>query len=336
MTSSQSPVRFVPFAAFLVCGISAAACSATPQVAAPVVDNSVIVSATRAAIADGDIGAGERLVAANEAAFGVSPQMLLAQSWLGRGSLGLDRLDDADRYARRTYSQGTDLLRSRSMDAEPGLPTAIGAAIEVLAQAGARRGNRSEAVINLQGELSKFGSTSLPKRIQKNINLISLEGLPIPNLESRESLGDQQFEAESMTGSVHVLFFWAHWCADCKAQGPVLERLLTRYQKDGLRIVAPTQRFGYAAAGEPATPENELAYIEGVLNTSYPWMANVPVPLGEANHLSFGVSTTPTLVVVDRGGLIRAYHPGRMAEAELDALVRPLLFGADGTTGIHQ
>ncbi|MEW5983773.1 MAG: hypothetical protein AB1806_15580 [Acidobacteriota bacterium] len=35
--------------------------------------------------------------------------------------------------------------------------------------------------------------------------------------------------------------------------------------------------------------------------------------------------TTPTLVVLDREGIVRLYHPGRLAEDALDTLVRRLL-----------
>jgi predicted transcriptional regulator len=37
------------------------------------------------------------------------------------------------------------------------------------------------------------------------------------------------------------------------------------------------------------------------------------------------VSTTPTLVVADRNGIVRLYHPGRITEEELTKVVRPLL-----------
>jgi hypothetical protein len=37
------------------------------------------------------------------------------------------------------------------------------------------------------------------------------------------------------------------------------------------------------------------------------------------------VSTTPTIVLVDRQGLVRLYHPGRMTEEALDPIVRRLL-----------
>jgi thioredoxin-related protein len=39
----------------------------------------------------------------------------------------------------------------------------------------------------------------------------------------------------------------------------------------------------------------------------------------------YGVSTTPTLVLVDRDGIVRLYHPGRMQKEELESVVRRVL-----------
>ena len=44
-----------------------------------------------------------------------------------------------------------------------------------------------------------------------------------------------------------------------------------------------------------------------------------------ANHQRFGVSSTPTLVIVDRKGVVRLYNPGQLTEAELEKHVRSLV-----------
>jgi hypothetical protein len=49
------------------------------------------------------------------------------------------------------------------------------------------------------------------------------------------------------------------------------------------------------------------------------------VPVSETNHTLYGVSTVPTLVLVDRQGVVRLYHPGNMTEEELRAAIEPLL-----------
>jgi thioredoxin-related protein len=41
------------------------------------------------------------------------------------------------------------------------------------------------------------------------------------------------------------------------------------------------------------------------------------VPVGEENFRAWGASTTPTVVVIDRSGIVRLYHPGEMSYEEL-------------------
>ena len=279
-----------------------------------------VLASVRRAVAQGNLQLGEQLVAGSRAAHGVTPEMLEALSWLGRGALAASQPDKAAAYAQQTYDLAVAELKRRPVDREPHLPAALGAALEVLAQTTAGRGARTEAVAFLRRELSKYKDTSIHKRIQKNINLLSLEGTAAPDISLSDALGTQP--RPPAKGSPKLVFFWAHWCSDCKAQGPVIERLLARYGAQGLSVIAPTERFGYVAGGRPAGPQEETDYIAQVQRTSYPWMTTVSVPLNEANHKRYGVSTTPTLVLIDRNGLIRLYHPGRMTEAELEPLVQ--------------
>lgn len=290
-----------------------------------------VIAEVRAAIAANDFALADKVLSSYRATQGVTPEMLEAQSWIGRGALAAKDLDRAERYARQTYQLATAQLKGRTLDQERYLPIALGAAIEVLAQVDAARSARTDAVLFLRREASTYKGTSIEKRIQKNINLLSLEGEPAPALELAEHLGPPPPTIAALKGKVVLLFFWAHWCGDCKAQAPILARLADTYREQGLVIFAPTQRFGYVAGGKPAPPDEELRYIDQVRQASYAVLAGQPIPVSEANHLRYGVSTTPTLVLVDRAGIIRLYHPGRMSWDELDPLVRSLLTASTGS-----
>ncbi len=284
-----------------------------------------IVAEVRAAIAAHDLDRADVIFAKGRADHGNSPEVIEALSWLGRGALAEGQLDRADRYAREAQQLAVASLASRKLDSEPHLATALGAGIEVQAHVQGQRGQRTEAVYFLQRELATYKDTSIHKRIQKNINLLSLEGRPAPGLDRSEFIGPPPPSLDELKGKVLVLFFWAHWCPDCKIQGPILAELLAKYQTRGLVVVAPTQRFGYVAGGTSAGPDEELRYIRQVRDKYYGFLADLPVPVSEANHKLYGVSSTPTVVVVDRRGIVKLYHPGRMSKEELEQQLLPLL-----------
>ena len=289
-----------------------------------------LVAAVRSAIAAQDLSRGESLVTESRSSHGVTPEALDALSWLGRGAYAAGKLDEAERYARETYTLTVAALRDKKLDEDAHLQTALGAAIETQALVGVARGARSEAVYFLRREIATYHDTAIHKRLAKNLNLLSLEGQPAPSLEATEYLDRPVPSFAELKGKVVLLFFWAHWCPDCKAESPILAKLLDKYRAQGLAIVAPTQRFGYVAGGKPAGPDEELRYIVATRDTYYGFLRNQPVPVSTANHNQYGVSSTPTLALLDREGIVRVYHPGRMTEAELDAAFRPLLDSVPG------
>jgi thiol-disulfide isomerase/thioredoxin len=175
----------------------------------------------------------------------------------------------------------------------------------------AARNQRTEAIAYLQDQLKIYRATSIRTRIQKNINLLTMEGKPAPVLQS----------VSVPKGKPVLLFFWAHWCNDCKAEGPILAQLKAEFGPKGLMIVAPTQKYGYVQGGEDAPADVELRYIEKIRQERYSEIITTPAPVNEENFRRYGASTTPTLVLIDRNGIVRLYHPGRMTYEELRPLV---------------
>ena len=109
----------------------------------------------------------KKIVDAYRSSHGVTPEMLEALSWLGRGALVAKQWDTAEGCAKQTYDLALSALKGRSVDQALHLPIALGAAIDVLGHVRAQRGARSEAVHILNQELTRYTDTSLAKRIQK-------------------------------------------------------------------------------------------------------------------------------------------------------------------------
>ena len=248
---------------------------------------------------------------------GITPQYIEAYSWMGRAYFRNNNPDQANTYARKTEQLVVQQLKGRPLDAEPSLPTALGAAIEVEAQVLAAKGAPAQAVALLKRNLLTYRSTSIRNRLQKNLNLLALVGKPAPPLQLSEYLGPKPVALTQLKGSPVLLFFWAHWCLDCKGEAPILGRLHSEYASKGLAVIAPTQRYGIAAAGEAASPSAELAYIKDTRDRYYSALLDVPAPVSAENLSVYGVSTTPTLVLLDRTGKVAFYHPGALSYEEL-------------------
>ena len=216
-------------------------------------------------------------------------------------------------------------LKKRALDSDPHLAIAVGAAVEVEAQVLSARGQPGAAVAYLRKELALYSNTSIAPRIQKNINVLALVGKPAPELRAEEYLGPRPPSLASLRGKPVLLFFWAHWCSDCKADEPIVAKVRSLFADKGLVLIAPTQRYGYAARGEEATRAQELKYIEAVHGQFYRDILDAPVPVNEANFRNYGASTTPTIVVIDRKGVVRTFHPGAMTLEELRTAVEKAL-----------
>ncbi len=291
-----------------------------------------LIEDVQAKVAQNSFTAAESELRAYKTQHGATPEYLEALSWMARGAAATKQWDQAAAYADETRVLSEQLLTQqpahqltktkRKLDAEPHLPIALGAAYEVLAQALAEKGQPAKAVSLLRSALARYGNTSIRARLQKDLNLLTLVGQPAPPLQVTQYLGPKPPALASLKGSPVLLFFWAHWCGDCKAEVPVIARLRQEFGPQGLVVIGPTQLYGYAAQGADAAPDQERAYIESVRTRYYASLQDMPVPLSKQNFNAYGASTTPTLVVLNRAGQVATYHPGAMSYDELRAAVQ--------------
>jgi len=285
----------------------------------PLLAQSDLIGDVRTRLAQNSFAAADSELNSYKTQHGITPEYLEALSWMARGAAATKQWDQAVAFATETRKLSEQELATtkRKLDAEPHLPIALGAAYEVLAQEMDARGKHAQAVSLLCSALVRYGNTSIRPRLQKNLNLLALVGQPAPPLQITQYLGSKPPALSSLKGSPVLLFFWAHWCVDCKAEVPVIARLRQEFAPEDLVVIGPTKLYGYAAQGADASPEQERAYIESVRERYYASLQDMPVPLSKQNFDAYGASTTPTLVVLNRAGQVAMYHPGALSYDDL-------------------
>jgi thiol-disulfide isomerase/thioredoxin len=284
-----------------------------------------IVEDVRFALARNDLQTAANMLAAYRSQRGVDAEYVDALSWVSRGELQTGDLPQANKTAQETQKLALQLLNISKLDSQPHLSNALGAAFEVQAQALSKQGQTQKAVLLLRQAIRTYGQTSIRARLQKNLNLLTLLGKPAPPLAITEYLGAKPRPLSALKGSVVLLFFWAHWCSDCKAEEPVIARLQAELPSRDFVVVAPTQRYGYAGAQDNISPSQEKQYIEAVRQHYYAQLSAVAVPISKQNFDLYGASTTPTLVLLSRNGNVALYHPGAMAYGDLRSEIDKLL-----------
>lgn len=120
----------------------------------------------------------------------------------------------------------------------------------------------------------------------------------------------EKIALEDMKGQVIVLNYWATWCGPCRRELPILSAYYRRHSARGLKILAITT--------EGSVPPAKLKPLEGLL--SFPLISR----MSGRGYGTVG-GAVPTNYVIDRAGVVRYAKADAFSEAELDALLGPLL-----------
>ncbi|HET6879927.1 MAG TPA: DUF2092 domain-containing protein [Pirellulales bacterium] len=139
-----------------------------------------------------------------------------------------------------------------------------------------------------------------------------LVGKPAPELK-QELLDGGQFSLKEQKGKIVILDFWATWCGPCVREMPLVAKVADEYQKKGVSLYCVNQGEESDAIRD-FLKEKELKVTVSL------------DPEGEAGN-AYGVQGIPTLVLIDKAGVVQSVHIGFSPEIgdilkkELDALL---------------
>jgi thiol-disulfide isomerase/thioredoxin len=119
------------------------------------------------------------------------------------------------------------------------------------------------------------------------------EGDELPDLASFRLEGKLP---DDVKGRVVLLDFWASWCGPCKSSFPAMEQLKSKYDDQGLTIIA---------VNVDEKPENMRGFLDSA-KVSFTVVRDAQQKLIAAAD----VPKMPTSFLIDRSGKIRFLHAG--------------------------
>ncbi len=137
-------------------------------------------------------------------------------------------------------------------------------------------------------------------------------GARAPEIDLRDR-GGARVRIGGLRGKVVLVDFWASWCAPCREELPVLQRLYDRHRSRGFTVIG-------------VNVDRERRNMDGFVER---FRLTFPV-VHDANHRvadRYAPTTMPSSYLVDRAGVVRHVFRGfRASDArELEERIRALL-----------
>jgi thiol-disulfide isomerase/thioredoxin len=127
-----------------------------------------------------------------------------------------------------------------------------------------------------------------------------------------KSVSGEAIRLSDLRGSVVVLDFWATWCGPCRQELPIVEKLRTEF-------AGKVQFLGIN--------DEDKGTVAGFLK-KYAYELSVLMDGRRDVHRQYGISGIPTVIIIDRGGVIRQHYVGGPSEEALRKAIKAALGGA--------
>lgn len=146
----------------------------------------------------------------------------------------------------------------------------------------------------------KFRQSGEGKQIVSDLKLhispvLLKENMAMPDVYFKDNHGDSIFYKNQKENFV-LLDFWASWCGPCVQQIPDIKALRAQFSADSLKIVSIS------------IDRDSASYVNSIKQHKMDWLHSLD--RGAVLSGSLGISSVPTVLLVDRNGKIVYYKNG--------------------------
>ena len=155
----------------------------------------------------------------------------------------------------------------------------------------------------------KRSATSGYLQVRDRSTQMSLLGQEAPEISVKEWIIGGPASLAEFRDRVVLLEFWATWCKPCQEMFPKLKKLYDSEGSQGLEVIALTRYYmSYRGTAESMSAERQL-----MLGMVTEHGVNFHVGIAEDERLQgiYGANGLPTVVLIDRGGIVRYAGAGQ-------------------------
>lgn len=147
------------------------------------------------------------------------------------------------------------------------------------------------------------------RRIKKRERQYKLLGEPAPELADVDKwIPGSPKTIQSLRGRVVILDFWATWCGPCFDAFPALSEWHRDLAAEGLTILGVTRYYG-SGEGLPLDEAGEIEFLKRFkAKQGLPY--DFAVAKGQTSQFLYAATGLPTVVLIDRKGVVRYIESG--------------------------